>query len=149
MQSHKADVAGHCQRINNGMNFVKHRIKPKQPLPLQDGAAAAERTAGIWGPDHAAGSSVDPTDWSGSPEEVHHALAARRAAVAERETALQQWAVALECEAARQASERRSLQLRAEQVLTTPMTHLLDFSKKSVQHAVWSAYPIDLNPRHP
>lgn len=131
MQSHKADVAGHCQRINNGMDFVKHRItKSKQPLPLQEGAAAAERTAGIWGPDHVAGSSVDPTDWSGSPEEVHHALAARRAAVAERETALQQWAVALECEAARQASERRSLQLKAEQVLTTPMTHLLGFQRK-------------------
>ncbi len=79
----------------------------------------AERTAGIWGPDNAAGSALDPPEWSGSPEEGHHALAARRAVVAERETALQQWAVALECEAARQASQRRSLQLQAEQVHAT------------------------------
>lgn len=84
----------------------------------QEEAAAAERLAGVWGPDQAASArSLDAVDWSNaSPEELQRALAARRAAAAERESALQQWAVALECEAARQASERRSLQLKAEQV---------------------------------
>ena len=52
------------------------------------------------------------------------ALAARRSALAEKETALQRWAVALECESARQASELRALQARAEQASTSCATAL-------------------------
>ncbi len=37
--------------------------------------------------------------------------------LADKETALQRWAVALECESARQSSEQRALQAKAEQVL--------------------------------
>ena len=55
-------------------------------------------------------------DFSSSEGELALALASRRGVLADKETALQRWAVALECESARQASERRALQAKAEQV---------------------------------
>jgi hypothetical protein len=82
----------------------------------QDDAAEAERRAGLWGPDASPAAADALAELSGSPADVQRSLAARRAALAERETSLQQWAVALECEAARQASQRRALHQQAEQV---------------------------------
>jgi hypothetical protein len=91
-------------------------------LLCQEDAAAAERAGGLWGlPDAAAAPlPAEPApdlDWgAAAPAELAAALGARLAAAAERETALQRWAVSLEIEAARQASERRSLAARAEEV---------------------------------
>lgn len=80
---------------------------------VQEDAAAAERSSGVW-----SGDAMEPLhalDYSSSAAELATALAARRSALVDKETSLQRWAVALECESARQASELRSLQGRAEQ----------------------------------
>lgn len=90
----------------------------------QEDAAAAERNGGLWGlPDAAAAPALEAPDldWgSAAPAELAAALGARLAAAAERESALQRWAVSLEIEAARQASERRGLAARAEEVTGAP-----------------------------
>lgn len=81
----------------------------------QGDAAAAERSSGIWSSD---GSEPLPAlEYSSSAADLAAALAIRRGALADKETSLQRWAVALECESARQASEQRALQARADQVM--------------------------------
>ena len=80
----------------------------------QEDAAAAERDSGIWSED--APQPLQALDYTSSADDLALALAARRSALADKETALQRWAVALECESARQSSEQRALQAKAEQV---------------------------------
>ena len=81
----------------------------------QEDAAAAERSSGIWSSDSA--EPLPELDYSSSAADLAAALATRRSVLADKETSLQRWAVALECESARQASEQRAVQARADQVM--------------------------------
>ena len=81
----------------------------------QEDAAAAERSSGIWSSDFS--EPLPALDYSSSAADLAAALATRRSVLADKETSLQRWAVALECESARQASEQRALQARADQVM--------------------------------
>lgn len=81
----------------------------------QEDAAAAERDSSIWSED--APQLLQALDYTSSADDLALALASRRSLLADKETALQRWAVALECESARQTSEQRALQAKAEQVL--------------------------------
>lgn len=79
-------------------------------------AALAEVEAAARGPGPSnPGPNLDTLDPAAPAGAVLAALAARRAAATERETALGRWALALTAAAARLASKGRALRARAEQ----------------------------------
>lgn len=99
------------------------------PSTSQEDAAAAERDSGIWSEN--APEPLQALDYSSSAGDLALALASRRSVLADKETALQRWAVALECESARQSSEQRALQAKAEQV---PLSLRLNWHKSVCHH---------------